>query len=54
VDLLIAIDNDRLVGVVNAGDGIAPDHLPHIFELFLPGGFRQACLDGGTGSPFYL
>lgn len=50
VDLLITVENESTtLAVVNEGDGIAPDHLQHIFDRFYRVDSARARLDGGTG-----
>lgn len=50
VDLLITVENESTtLAVVNEGDGIAPDHLQHIFDRFYRVDSARARLDGGAG-----
>ena len=50
VDLLITVENESAtLAVVNEGDGIAPDHLQHIFDRFYRVDSARARLDGGAG-----
>ena len=50
VDLSITVENESTtLAVVNEGDGIAPDHLQHIFDRFYRVDSARARLDGGAG-----
>jgi two-component system heavy metal sensor histidine kinase CusS len=50
VHLVIAVENENTtLTVVNEGDGIAPDHLRHIFDRFYRIDSARARLDGGAG-----
>ncbi len=41
--------NEALVRLVDTGIGIAPDMLPHVFELFVQGDHSEARSQGGLG-----
>jgi len=38
-----------IISVADSGEGIAPQHLPHIFERFYRVGDSRARVEGGTG-----
>lgn len=55
VELRADLEGDRVrLSVVDAGSGIAPEFLPHLFDPFTQGGLASAQRDGGLGLGLYI
>ncbi|MBD2848431.1 HAMP domain-containing histidine kinase [Paenibacillus sp. IB182496] len=47
-------DGEAVVSVVNYGDQIPPQELPHLFEMFFTGDKARTYRDGGTGIGLFI